>query len=338
MPKSQSFEAVEDPSAVREAIDIWEDKFRIGAEPLARLGGVVALWHERLGIWGHFSNRALIGETANKFSNPFGRDPHRLRQNTIVSINPGMGASPNVVGLIAIDSNGDRWILHRGRLHPSNVRITEAMFDEAAPTKRASVKFTDTSTVGYHCVANLESDPTVLQAQLAEYIVLCDRVRLYHMAGVEVARQDEKVAIAEGSPSPERQGSYALGPQPAKIAVRRHADVWHALTKALDKLGTRHTNARVGRHGPDLRTIGKSPTLFEIKSDCEARDVQQAVGQLLLYEQFLGVDHRKVLVIPAPLNKQWRAAIANLKLKTLLYSRSGRTVSFEPAELQRVLR
>jgi len=337
MAKKQILTAVESKKDIRQAVDTWESKLSVGATIFDGLSGKV-YWHQSLGVWGHFYKGFTEGKTPGNYWNVFGRVPHRFRKNMIVEINPpGAGINTNVQGVIAVDADGKRWALHQGRLHPSGVRITEEMFDAATSMERVSVRFSNTEVVEYYKVANIDAPPQVLQTQVASYVAQCSRVRVYYIAGEKAAQEEANVEAAEGASSPEKQGSYQVGAQGPKMVERRHADVWHALTKVLDERQIKHSNARVGRHGPDLRTFGKSPILFEIKSDSTATDLQRGVGQLLLYEQLLGSTHRKILVIPGPPEVAMGKAIKGLGLGELHYRRKGRTIRFSTQDLTKLL-
>ena len=233
---------------------------------------------------------------------------------------------------------GSSWMLHGGRLNPSGVPITQEMFDEATAMERDRVVFSDGSVRNYYKVANIDAPETVTRTQLARFVTECARVRVHYIGGPHAAQEEADVLAVETESSPERRGSYERSAQSAKIIARTHADIWHSLTALLDKHKVPHSNGRVGRYGPDLRTLDKSALLFEIKSSGAASDLQTGIGQLLLYEQLLGRDHRKVLVLPGSVSPGVAKALKKLGVLHLQFSRTGRSVRFEPADISRLLK
>lgn len=330
----QTFAAIESESEVRRAVDDWHRKFANGAETIDGLGGK-PLWHTRLGMWGYF-DKWKRDDGSDRYWNPFGFSPVRLRQNMIVEINPPANGRSNLMqGVLARADSGSRWILHKGRMSIPGAHISEAQFDEASSSKRKAVTFFDGTVIDCHPVANIDARATELQDQIALFVADCRRVRLHHSLGPAVAKQEAAVEAAEAS-SPELTGSYHVGAQAAKTAFRRHGEVWRALTGALDQIGVKHTNGRVARWGPDLRTVGEGPVLFEIKVTAAASDLQCAVGQLLLYERPLKAGHMKVLVLPAPLDGALATGVQGLGLDVFVFIRRSKVVHFDLQRLRQL--
>ncbi|WP_369720154.1 hypothetical protein AB8Z38_23500 [Bradyrhizobium sp. LLZ17] len=220
----------------------------------------------------------------------------------IVEINPPHGARIKAMqGVIATAPDGSRWILHGGRMSILRAHISEDQFDRSSSMKRVDVRFSDGSIAKYLPVANIDTSFRMLQDQMWAFVAECRRVRVHYSLGAAAAKQDQAVLNAEKS-FPEPVGSYHVGPQAARKVKRQHGPVWHALVALLDGLNVRHSNSRVGRWGPDLRTIGNTPILFEIKVTPDASDIQRGIGQLFLYEKLLGRSHRKILVLPRRAN------------------------------------
>lgn len=326
MPKPETFTAIETKKAVRAAVQLWTSKFTKGATALGPAKSHI-IWQASAGVWGTFYSGSVSADGGGNYQHAFGQYPHR--SDKVVEINiPGGGINTNVQGLIATDSLKRRWVMHQGRLHPGKVRVTEDMFDHVAGRERTAVVFSDGSVAHYHKVACLDAPDQSVPEQMASFVADCIKVRLHYTVGEEAARQEAAVLAAE------KQGSYVVPAQDEKVAYRHHADVWHALTRNLDGLGIKHSNGRIGRHGPDLRTICKSPVLFEIKSGCTAQELQQAVGQLFLYEKLLRSNYRKVIVIPDSPSEAMADAISRLGLGMLIYSGRGRTIRFEARRLK----
>jgi hypothetical protein len=321
-----AFSAEEGRGAIKDAVRVWFDKFSLGAERFS-FRGLNAYWHAGIGVWGAF-NDPTGSQGLPNYWNPFGRIP---RSNMVVEINPPpRGINTNVQGVIATNSQGERWILHQGRLHPSKLRITEEMFDVVIKRNRIDVIFSDGGKLSCHTVANIDAQPSVLQAQIASFVSECESVRQYYLASPGVAQALASVVAIEGL-FPETRGSYEVGAQEAKTVVKKHPDVWHRLSEELVAKGISCANGRVGRWGPDLLTLSKRPILFEIKSGESASELQRAVGQLLLYEKLLNTPHLKVLVYPQSEKSAGGLATAlkKLDIHVLPYSRNGRVIRFE---------
>jgi hypothetical protein len=327
----QAFTAIEAKAQVRNAIKVWREKFAKDAETMNGLGGA-PLWHPRLAMWGHFGKWERK-DGSDRYWNPFGLSPVRLRQNMIVEINPpANGRDGRMQGVLAHADDGSRWVLHKGQMAISRAHISEAQFDAVSLSKRAPVTFSDGTVIDCHPVANVEADATELQDQIALFVAECRRVRLHYSLGSKVAEQEAAVEAAESS-TPELGGSYLVGAQGSKVAFRLHGEVWQSLAKGLDQIGAKHTNGRVGRWGPDLRTVGDKPVLFEIKVATIASDIQCAVGQLLLYERLLKTAHRKVLVLPGALGGHIARTVEELGVEVLLFAQKSRAVNFDLGHL-----
>ncbi|WP_158747670.1 hypothetical protein [Acidisphaera sp. L21] len=329
-------QAMEKREDVGRAMKDFHIKFAQDAEMLQGLGNSTC-WHKRLGMWGHFSAWKR-DDGSNRFWNAFGFSPTRLRGNIVVEINPpDRGTSKTMQGLLARSQDGARWVLHRGRMSIPGAHIQENQFDRISSSRRSSVIFADNSVVGCHLVADLDASARVMQNQVAAFVRECSRVRTHYTHGPEAAQQEASVEAAELS-FPEQTGTYKVGGQGPKIVTRKHADVWVALAAALDTLKVGHSNGRVGRWGPDLRTLGKAKLLFEIKVTTVAGELQQAIGQLFLYEQLLQGGYQKILVLPDNLAGAVGTAVANLGVKVLSFSRLGRTTTFNLQDLTRLLK
>ncbi|MGM4965758.1 hypothetical protein AB7714_19840 [Tardiphaga sp. 1201_B9_N1_1] len=332
----QEFRAIETVNAIRQAVKHLRAKFSEGAEPLKGLGPNT-FWHEQLGLWGHIE-QWIAADGAYRHWNVFGSVPFQLRKNIIVEINPPLvSKDKQSQGVIALAPNGERWLLHRGRMSIPGSGISEDQFDQVSKGARVAVSFADGSESWYHPVANLEVHYSLLQSQLASFVAKCRMVRIYHSLGKEAAQQEANLEEAVLGISPELVGSYRVAPQAGKLALRRHGDVWHALAECLAVQGIKHTNSRIQGWGPDLRTIGSKPVLFEIKVSLDASDVQRAVGQLYLYEKLLKKVHRKVLVLPGALNPKLSRALDSLNVELLTFSAKGKAITFDKKDIASLL-
>ena len=329
--------ATESRRQIRAAITAWRQSFSQGAESLhAGLGGGT-YWHPHLGVWGHFRRRARR-DGSPRYWNAFGMSPRRLRRNIVVEINPPPAFRyGNMQGVIATDSAGTRYLLHKGQLRIPNRHISAEDFARVTSYESHSVHYSDDHIVNCYAVANIDAASDELQRQVALFVGECERIRRHYGAGRRDPKGDSRAEEAEKN-SPELTGTYYVGPQDPKTVERRHGNVWHALTAALDKLGSKHTNQRVAGWGPDLRTFDSSlPLLFEIKSRLTASELQCAVGQLFIYEKLLGKRYKKVLVLPKSLSPELAQAVRQLKLEVLTYREHGEAVNIDTRKLHELI-
>ncbi|TPI27878.1 hypothetical protein FJ414_28240 [Mesorhizobium sp. B3-1-6] len=330
-------EAIEAAAAIHASMNLFERKFAARGRTIPGLG-TGAIWQERLGIWGHFSESGRR-TPPDKYWNVFGQQPVRLRQNMLVEINPpGSGKNLNRQGVLARDDRRHRWLLHQGRLHPRGIRITEDMFDSVATKRRVKVRYADGAVAACHPVTDLDQSSDQVQIDLAQFVDLCARVRVHYQLGDAARRMFERINAAEASSSPERQGAYSLPPLPARKAERRHADIWHALAKELDALGVEYANSRFGRYGPDLfAQTPKDSLLFEIKADASASDIQRALGQLQLYEHLSGQVCRKIMVLPEAPPAPIVQALSVLGIELLHFERHSNSVRLDRTALRKMI-
>lgn len=330
-------EAIEAAAEIHASMNLFERKFAARGSTIPGLGNG-AIWQERLGVWGHFSESGRR-TPPDKYWNVFGQQPVRLRQNMLVEINPpGSGKNLNRQGVMARDDRGHRWLLHQGRLHPRGIRITEDMFDGVATERRVKVRYADGTVAACHPVTDIDQPSDQVQNDLAAFVDLCARVRVHYQLGDAARRMFERINAAEASSTPERQGAYSLPPLPARTAESRHADIWHALTKELDASGVEYANSRFGRYGPDLfAQTPKDLLLFEIKADATASDIQRALGQLQLYEHLGGHACRKIMVLPEAPYAPIAQALSVLGIELLLFERHSNSVRLDRAALRKII-
>ncbi|MCY4515195.1 MAG: hypothetical protein OXC69_08710 [Candidatus Tectomicrobia bacterium] len=295
-------------------------------------------FHEHLGIWGHFSQWQRP-DGSDRYWNAFGIARRSLRQNIVVEINPPPGGRlGNMQGVLATTGAGRRYLLHRGQMRIPGQHISETDFAAVTNLSTCTVTYSDGERVVCYPVANIDSDAGKLQEQIASFVIECNRVRNHYQFGNEFAEQQTTILQAEAS-SPELTGTYHVGPRAPQTIVRRHGKVWHKLAEALDSLGRKHTNQRVGGWGPDLITCDReTPVLFEIKVSITAADIQTAIGQLFIYEQLLGRNYRKVLVIPEKLSQRIASAVKSLSVEVLTFSQRNNSVRIDKTALKHLAR
>ncbi|MDZ4373406.1 MAG: hypothetical protein U1C74_18555 [Phenylobacterium sp.] len=315
---------------MRAAAKAWAKSFAVGAAEVGSWDAPV-WWHETDRVWGNFAERAYAdGEV--RYRNRFGTIPSRFQETTLVQINPpSQGRNTNRQGLFARDDNDHLWVLHLGRIHPAPDYVGEDEFARYAPKAgRTRVTFADGHRVMAHAVANISAGPAAIRSQMASFVQLCEAIRLDLAGQGKAAEATEVVARLEAKLFPEPTQDFLVDAKAAALRARRHGRVWHALVQHLQRHQQTVSNARVGRHGPDLYLLGDNPVLFEIKSDASAGSIQQGLGQLLLYEKLLNGAFTKVLVLPHGEDGDLEAAAKALGVRILRYGHRGAGVLFTP--------
>lgn len=328
-PHRMAWCAVTAEREILSAVRLWESKFADGAERLRGHGGEIYYLPE-FGVWGGF--RRPTPPHPNRYWNPFGKSSTGKLAGMSVEINPPThGFNPNIQGVIAQAPDGARWALHQGFLHTPTKNITEEMFDKTTKMTRVDVVSPHGGVVSYYPVVNIDAPTPTVKLQLASFVQECSRIResVLDVIGAQKASDEErKVQEAENSLTPEPTGFYLIRAQETKRAERLHGLVWKELRSVLQRRGVPLSNQRLGRFGPDLRTWGKNKLLFEIKSNSDAHSLQQAIGQLMLYERLLPGPHRKVLVRPSPLPSQLVKPLQELGIEVLVFTKRGRGIAF----------
>ena len=139
------------------------------------------------------------------------------------------------------------------------------------------------------------------------------------LSGIGSANIEKQVRAFEQL-MPEPRGPFVVPGRSQTEGLRLHAEVWDALKTAVAEIGLAPSNARLGRHGPDLYTQKGTPlVLFEIKISADNASLQQGLGQLLIYGEFLGGNVLKVLVLPTRPADDVAQVLERLKIRFLFY-------------------
>jgi len=136
---------------------------------------------------------------------------------------------------------------------------------------------------------------------------------------------------------PETSGTYDRQAQAGRTGERSHGVVFKVLVADLQAQGVTVANERIGRYGADLYTGRKVPKLFEIKTSADPASVQQGVGQLFVYEQMLGAQYVKILVLPERPSAMLEAYLGGLGIRLLEFRRRGKRVPFQADDLRQAI-
>lgn len=341
--------AIEKPSEMRSALRLWKAKFSEGADDL----GSGLYWHSELGVAGRFPR-----ERDEKKWWVFADSSVRFDENRVVEINPPYKGviDRRIQGALATDANGNRWIMHQGNLRMSrwaegsigegksrSAPLTFNEFNVVAKLRRVPVEFSNGTVVEYVKVANLDAPSIEMRWAIAKYVHLCRKVRTHYEDGPDFARLNAEIELIEGIDRQEIRGKKRMKPHNGKEVERGHADVYHALRKAVEARGIPAKSARIRGYGYDLLAHGGSPCLFEIKTIVSSAAVQQALGQLLIYENLIErvikLSVTKVLVLPDELDMDpvLASILGKYGIVTLSYRSNGRKIEFDGKGLAALL-
>lgn len=306
--------AIERRTASVQCFDDWEELFLARAVEWTPS----CYWNETIGVAGTFFNTHRNGKPV--FWIAFAGTPISFRQRFIVEVNPPQsGVDRRFQGVFAEDEKGRRFVLHRGALHPARLRIRPEDFFKHATIALHDVQFSDGSDARCAMVAPLDYGPDNCVESLAQFVRDCSNARDRLVAGNDDSGTEKHVFESEEG-SPELRGNFSIPSRGESSGKRRHGDVWDLLKSELEALKLRPANARLGRYGPDMYTrSGRPLALFEIKVIGDSGSLQQALGQLLIYEVFLGGNRLKVVVLPKEPRADIQRVLRRYNVRWLTY-------------------
>ncbi len=315
----KTFQALEEKSEIKTALKDLEHHFCVGAKKKAGMDGNI-YWHEKYSCWGCLGKPSF----PTRYWIPFGIINKNHRQNMIVEINPATsGINTNVQGLIARDGNGNRWLMHQGRLHPRDVRISQDMFDQFYIKERTDVSFSNGKTVGYHKVACLDGDGIRLIRNLSKFVHACDEIRTYWADISSGSHLETVLKNSERRFNQEVHGSSFRAGTKGRVFKRNHGKVVNELAEYLEAKGYEVDNRYNKRRlGPDLMAFRPDypSLLFEIKTRLDMTHLYCALGQVFVYEELADHDFQRVVVFPATLDQQLEEVLVSLDVELLRYS------------------
>ncbi len=320
----QEMTAVETSAAVADAVENWIDAFRTHGKTL-QLGRSV-IWSEDAGVW----IRSRPEPEKDGYWNGLGVELTREAiENEIVQVNPPRTGSPpgNNQGVIAKDSAGVMWIMHRGRMNVAGKKVELKDYVEVASSFSIAptvVRYDNNSSETCFPVAPIGSTWQTV-ASTRKFVDLCRYLRVGAFEGGEVASLQRSAMEFE-----EPSGTYTIPPRDSVEAHRLHHDIWQALKAELKRHSIPHTNEKIGLLGPDLYTVDdREPMLFEIKTGNDASSILMAVGQLFVYEKLLVRACRKIMVLPEGIRSSNSDLIGSLGIEIIEFRRKPPSITID---------
>ena len=220
-----------------------------------------------------------------------------------VEINaPGAAADPNSLVSVAADTEGRRFVLRQGRLHPnpdSDGQIEGAKFRTFSGLEPVIVIGTASKVArDWYVVAAIDGNAEEVRRQTGKFVHACARARLLSKGLVLPPPAPPTLA------SDEKGGVFIKQAKDAtaeKEILRLQGEVWLALRRIVERSGFQLVKLRhdAGYEVDGIILAGPSNILVEIKTRASAADIYEGVGQLVLYSRMLGLsDHRRILLLP----------------------------------------
>lgn len=218
------------------------------------------------------------------------------------------------------DAAGHLILLRQGWLKPNN--LSREVLAELTGLDPVAVAVAGApSQREWYVVADLNADPATMIAQTADFALACIRARR-RAAG---AADDSHFDADEGDPAL----ALAMDETGKVFSVTRNAAtteicalqgyVYQALKKILAGGLTKPTNAGFTVDG----VVAPARLLLEMKTGVSPQDVYEAVGQLTLYPELIGLEDGldPILLIPddPPLKPALAAAVASANIDIYTY-------------------
>jgi len=275
-------------------------------------------WCADLGIWTHF-----MMKPDSRYRNAFGIGKPAEGKNVSITcqINfPLRGINRRVAGAFVVDSYGDIYVAHRGKIGGGRAGIGKALFEE-----HYRGEWTDVDDGGIEntvaLVAALNSPR--LARQVSEFVFEVDRIKGLVSSGVsQVGALRDDHGFQE-----EFTGKKRYKAEKQIEAQCDHGLVVNGLASALQNLGLKVGNDR-SRDLYIVDSAGRITSIFEVKTDVSTTSLHTAVGQLMLYSVDLEKHPRLILVIPREVRRTLEAKLNKLKIELLIYRWSGGEVVF----------
>ncbi len=264
--------------------------------------------------------------TKDRIGLELGLDPRG--RNWAVQINePTIAGNINPTAAIAVDQTGARFLLRQGSLQRNARRAVEVKGNEFVRMTGLSPVEIDAppgNSRQWFLVAALDEPASAIQRRTAAFVERCWAV---YIPEGSAKGKTFPIPSSNKATSIELGGGYTIPAKPAideKMVIRRHGEVWLALTSILSVHGINYWKGRIaGGFEIDLEITApnKAPLLIEIKSSATINDIYTGLGQLQLYRRLFPhlEHHRAVLLLPARLRPEIRNAIATCGVSLYSY-------------------
>lgn len=260
------------------------------------------------GIWAAFLRES------NRFWNAFGvsQDPVKRQWSITCEVNPPYDEiDRKIAGCFLVDSNGDLWLAHRGRIGGGREGIGKALFMEQY--RGYWVAALDGSRISSVVPIGRLSDRR-FRYHLATFVRTVDQIK----QGVPVTKRDDPWYEPKPTYKPEYGKSYNYTASGKLTVDRKHGRVIQALYSALKASGHEVGNDQER----DLYVVDKGvcTILFEAKTRTDTQSIYTAVGQLFYHGRN---DERmspsRVLVVPDTLSTNQNDRLRELGIIVLRY-------------------
>lgn len=309
---SPSLKLVSDTQLSKDSFEQWVARLVEGSE---QQGSVRWLFTEGIFYNQHNSDGAQIGVE-------LGLDPSG--RTWAVQINePAITGGFNSPSAIAVDEAGARYLLRQGRLHANARRATLVHGDDFARMtglRPVTVDGVPGEKRDWYVVAALDEPAQAIRRRTALFVERCWAVFVPRGAtGISFPFNPSASKAEIG-------GSYSIpakDPLDEKLVLRRHGEVWLALTSILSARNIEYWKGMVSGFEIDLEIkIPGNPLLIEIKTSVTTSDIYTALGQLQIYRRLFPhlVDHHPVLLIPDGLRADLVEAIEGCGVSVHTYS------------------
>ena len=275
-------------------------------------------WFPGLGFW----YVTQVVRDGKQYWNGFGRE--KPEEGATLSIacevnSPIEGVNRRIGGAFARDSNGEFWLVHRGKIGGGRPGIGKSSFTS---TYRGEWVAVDDGGRVTDVVPISPIASSRLAVRLRGFIEEVTRIKAE--AGRPREFDDDSLFSGFSDEFSGRRAAYSSVPIEANCD---HGLVVNALAREAEHRG-------IAPHNDKHRDLylrdpsGSTFVLFEVKTGDERSILYTAVGQVLLNAIPMGDDVLKVLVLPRILGRQFAEALGKLGIETVSFSIDEASVQF----------
>jgi hypothetical protein len=290
----------------------------VGSLPLGWQGGQAdreVYWHPGLSLWVCFDDAAAWNRYWNAFGVGDPTDSSGTLSITVEINSPLSGINRRVAGAFARDSDGELYLMHRGKVGGGRKGIGKTAFMATYPGAISTIA--EGGLTSNAIVIGRLGQPD-FQASVAAFVSRVDRFK--RRPSVPPARNAPLLKF-----SPEFIGTKSIGSRAQIEAQCRHGIVVNSLQRLLDSKGyfagnTQHVDLQIP-------IDDKRVALFEVKPAADPYSVYTAIGQLYFHGTS-GKDVR-IAVLPSTCKPGMVRVIRKLGIRVLLYLWNGQVPAFK---------